>query len=49
MKREEGKMGELLRAEPDWRVTLRGYTAPYSAPGIQRAISELRTGHEAGL
>ena len=34
--------GELLRAEPDWSVTLRGYTAPHSAPEVQRAIAELR-------
>jgi outer membrane protein OmpA-like peptidoglycan-associated protein len=34
--------GELLRRSPALGVTLRGYTAPYSTPGAQRRLSELR-------
>jgi outer membrane protein OmpA-like peptidoglycan-associated protein len=34
--------GELLRRSPALGVTLRGYTAPYSTPGAQRGLSELR-------
>jgi outer membrane protein OmpA-like peptidoglycan-associated protein len=34
--------GEELRASAALGVTLRGYTAPYSTPGAQRALSETR-------
>jgi outer membrane protein OmpA-like peptidoglycan-associated protein len=39
---EVDAVAELLRSSPDLRVTLRGYTAPYSTPGARRRLSELR-------
>jgi outer membrane protein OmpA-like peptidoglycan-associated protein len=39
---EVDAVAELLRSSPELRVTLRGYTAPYSTPGARRNLSELR-------
>jgi outer membrane protein OmpA-like peptidoglycan-associated protein len=39
---ELDRAGETLRAFPDARLTLRGYTAPYGTPGGRRALSEER-------
>jgi outer membrane protein OmpA-like peptidoglycan-associated protein len=39
---ELDRTGELLRARPELRISLRGYTAPYSTPAARRALSEER-------
>jgi hypothetical protein len=39
---ELDRTGELLRAQPELAISLRGYTAPYSTPAARRALSEER-------